>query len=36
MIGEARAAVVGLAELLLLDHGAHGAIQSQDAAGEGR
>ncbi len=28
---EALAAVIGLAQLVALDHGAHGAVQDQDA-----
>ena len=32
--GELRAAVVGLAELELLDHGAHRAVEDGDASGE--
>ena len=32
--GELRAAVVGLAELELLDHRAHRAVEDGDAAGE--
>src|SRR5690606_33382372 len=35
-IGEALAAVVGLLQPVALDHGAHGAVEHQDAAGEGR
>src|SRR3546814_19640229 len=31
VVGEALAAEIGLAQLVALDHGAHGAIQDQDA-----
>ncbi len=34
MGGELRAAIVGLAELELLDHGAHRAVENGDATGE--
>src|SRR5690606_20515949 len=33
-VGEALAAVVGLPEPVALDHGAHGAVEHQDAAGK--
>ena len=33
-VGEALAAVVGLGQLMALDHGAHGAVQQQDAPGQ--
>jgi hypothetical protein len=36
MGGKARAAIVGLAQLVLLDLGAHAAIQDQDALGKKR
>ena len=31
MVGEALAAIVGLVQLVALDHGAHGAVDDQDA-----
>ena len=31
MLLEARAAIAGLVQLVALDHGAHGAIQDEDA-----
>ncbi|MNT36565.1 hypothetical protein D3C72_1726590 [compost metagenome] len=34
MVREARAAIVGLAKLVALDHGAHGAVQDQDAVAQ--
>ena len=33
-VGEALAAEVGLGQLVLLDHGAHGAVEDEDALGE--
>jgi len=33
VIGIERAAKVGLVQLVALDHGAHGAVQQQDAPG---
>ena len=33
-VGQPLAAVVGLGELVALDHGAHGAVEDQDAPGE--
>ena len=33
-ISEARAAVIGLLQAVALDHGAHGAIENQNALGE--
>ena len=35
-VGEARAAVVGLAQAVALDHGAHRPVEHQDSAGEQR
>ena len=34
-VGEARAAIAGLVELEVLDFGAHGAVEHQDALGGG-
>ena len=34
-VGEARAAIARLVELVALDHGAHGAVDDQDALGGG-
>ena len=36
MILEALAAIAGLVELVALDHGAHGAVEDQDALLGGR
>ena len=36
VVGIERAAKVGLAQLVALDHGAHGAVQQQDALGRRR